>query len=201
MKSNMACYAKMNILVAGDPFVGKSSLVQRYVYGTIQNTPYSDLHYTYQVVDGRTYKLDIWELGGDRRTLLAYHFRGCSGVILVFDVASKQSFESVLSDLEWLKLKEEYYIDCVVPVLVVGAKCDCPDEEREISRERVRVIMDDMGLPYIETNAQTGVGVQIVFEMLLKEMIAADLNTVKYETYAGSNSRYGKYLFSMKELH
>ena len=50
-----------------------------------------------------------------------------------------------------------------------------------------------MGLSYIETNPQSGVGVQVVFEILLREMIASELNTVKYETNAGSNPRYGKY--------
>ena len=77
--------------------------------------------------------------------------------------------------MEWLKIKEEYYIGCVVPVLVVGANMTVLIKR---SQERVRVIMDDMGLPYIETNAQTGVGVQVVFEILLREMIASELNTV-----------------------
>lgn len=174
---------KFNVIVAGDHLVGKSYLVEKYALGHIRSPPPTiglEYHNFFQDFNGRRYKLQIWDLGGDIRfrAICKSYFRGASGVLVVFDVTNKESFDNALT--QWMKMKEE---NCdksdAVPVVIVGTKGDCCAEERGVSHERIRIVTDEMNLSYIETSSQTGVNVQVAFEILLREMI--ERNNFEYK--------------------
>ena len=175
--------AQFNVIVAGDHLVGKSYLVEKYVLGHIPSLPPTiglEYYRFFHEFNGRRYKLQIWDLGGDIRfrEICKSYFRGASGVLVVFAVTNKDSFDNALT--QWMKIKEE---NCdksdAVPVVIIGTKGDCCAEERGVSHERIRIVTDEMNLSYVETSSQTGVNVQVAFETLLREMIERNKSEYK----------------------
>lgn len=84
--------------------------------------------------------------------------RNAFGAIIMFDIASKSSFNSIL---EWKsKLTDE------IPIVVVGNKCDLEDR-REVSYEETHNFCENNGFEYWECSAATGKNVPDSFNSLL----------------------------------
>ncbi|CAK9103234.1 Ras-related protein Rab-13 [Durusdinium trenchii] len=141
------------IVLAGDADVGKTSLLARYVKGTFSESYQSTIGVDFQVktlsIEGRTVKLQVWDTGGQERfaSLVSAYFRGCHGVVLVFDLSKRNSFERVQPWLE--RAKEHAQED--VEVLVVGNKSDL---EPEVSREEAEELATTLQAAYVETSAK-----------------------------------------------
>jgi len=71
---------------------------------------------------GQVIKLQIWDTAGQERfrTLTASYYRGAQGIIIVYDVTDRDSFENVRN---WIQEIEKYSKSNVCKVLV-GNKCD-----------------------------------------------------------------------------
>eukprot|EP00913_Durusdinium_trenchii_P031101 g29124.t2 len=80
-------------------------------------------------------------------SLVSAYFRGCHGVVLVFDLSKRNSFERVQPWLE--RAKEHAQED--VEVLVVGNKSDL---EPEVSREEAEELATTLQAAYVETSAK-----------------------------------------------
>jgi len=72
--------------------------------------------------EGQVIKLQIWDTAGQERfrTLTASYYRGAQGIIIVYDVTDRDSFENVRN---WIQEIEKYSKSNVCKVLV-GNKCD-----------------------------------------------------------------------------
>ena len=83
-------------------------------------------------MDGQNIKLQIWDTAGQERfrTLTASYYRGAHGIIVVYDVTDRETFENVR---QWMLEIEKFANDNVCKVLV-GNKCDLVDK-RKVSRE------------------------------------------------------------------
>lgn len=68
-----------------------------------------------------------WDTAGQERfrNLTASYYRGAQGIIIVYDVCDRESFESVHN---WMKEIEKYAAPNVCKILV-GNKNDKPDRE------------------------------------------------------------------------
>jgi len=106
----------LKILIIGDSSTGKSSLLLRFVNDTfdpeISATIGVDFKVKTIVLDGKRVKLSIWDTAGQERfrTLTPSYYRGAQGVILVYDVSSKQSFEGLeiwLNELDTYATKKD----------------------------------------------------------------------------------------------
>ena len=73
-------------------------------------------------VKGKKVKLSIWDTAGQERfrTITSSYYRGAHGVILVYDVANRESFEALP---KWYSELETYVSPKVVK-MVVGNKVD-----------------------------------------------------------------------------
>ncbi|KAJ2012829.1 Ras- protein Rab-18-B, partial [Coemansia sp. S680] len=89
------------ILLVGDSNVGKSSILLRFTddhFLSPEDTSATigvDFKVKMYDLDGTRYKLTIWDTAGQERfrTLTSSYYRGAQGVILVYDVCSRESFE------------------------------------------------------------------------------------------------------------
>ena len=163
-------------LVIGDSGVGKSWLIHNFVqrdnyYPKVETVGVDFAHKAVTAVDGNAYKLRLWDVAGKVKyqSIVVNFFRTALGFLLVFDVTSKESFCNALG--RWKENIQRYGCDSTVPVILVGNKCDCYDKEREVSRDRIHTICDEMNLHYIEVSAKEGINVDFVFEEIVKEML------------------------------
>ena len=161
------------ILILGDPAVGKSCFLARYVENSFENVYMSTagMDYKYKDVelgDGKLIKLQIWDTAGQERyrTLTTNLYKGAVGIVLIYDITNKKTFDNVRS---WITSIEEETSKKIILILV-GNKADLKDERR-VQKEEGEDIAKEFNLPFFESSAQSGLNVKSVFETLAKLIV------------------------------
>eukprot|EP01103_Thecamoeba_quadrilineata_P003558 TRINITY_DN1331_c0_g1_i2.p1 TRINITY_DN1331_c0_g1~~TRINITY_DN1331_c0_g1_i2.p1 ORF type:complete len:219 (-),score=35.68 TRINITY_DN1331_c0_g1_i2:262-918(-) len=161
----------LKLVVVGDSQVGKSSLLVRLTNGNLQNIQATiAIDFKTHIIrkDGLTIRLQLWDTAGQERlyNLTSSFYRGADGVIVVYDVCNKESFQHAKT--RWLPEAEEH--NKGTPKFLIGNKCDKIDE-RCIDSETGKAFGTSEGLPYYETSAFIADTVQSVFTNIAFEII------------------------------
>jgi len=162
----------LKILIIGESFVGKSSLLLRFTDDTFANdmpaTIGMDFKTTKIKIDENMVKLAIWDTAGSERfrSLTPNFYRGSHGVILVYDVTNRQSFEKLDN---WLSELDAYSTKSDIVKMLVGNKID--KEGRVVSREEGMQWARKHHTLFIEASAKTKEGVECAFEELVEKII------------------------------
>ncbi|KIY63693.1 ras-domain-containing protein [Cylindrobasidium torrendii FP15055 ss-10] len=170
----------VKLLLIGNSSVGKSSLLLRFSDETwlpedeASATIGVDFRVHRMTVNGKPVKLSIWDTAGQERfrTITASYYRGAQGVILVYDVANRESFEALprwWSELETYVGGKDSGGDKVIKI-VVGNKVD-KEFSREVSAEEGKAFADRVGSLFVEASAKTAIGVKDIFEELVQKII------------------------------
>ena len=107
-----------------------------------------------------------WDTAGqDRfRTITSAYYRGADGIIVVYDVTHRESYEHVR---DWLKEVEKYANDNTVKLLV-GNKSDRRD--RVVTPEEGQALAAELGVPFIETSARSADNVEQAFTRMADDL-------------------------------
>eukprot|EP01103_Thecamoeba_quadrilineata_P017088 TRINITY_DN5927_c0_g1_i1.p1 TRINITY_DN5927_c0_g1~~TRINITY_DN5927_c0_g1_i1.p1 ORF type:complete len:136 (-),score=12.40 TRINITY_DN5927_c0_g1_i1:24-431(-) len=101
------------IVVLGDMGVGKTTLVNQYVNGTMSSkyTPTIGASFLTKriVIDEVRMKLQIWDTAGQERfrTLAPMYYRGASAALLVYDITEYNTFVKIQ---DWVRGFLFYYL-------------------------------------------------------------------------------------------
>ena len=170
----------IKILTLGDTTVGKSSIVLRFSDDVFDDTIFStigiDFKTKFMKVKDSTVKVLIWDTAGQEKfqNIAKNYYKGANGVLLVYDISNRKSFERVGF---WLKeLKENNKLDDLY-LYLVGNKKDL-EEKRMISTDEGKKFAEDNNIHFIEVSAKTGEGVREVFNNVLN----GALDKIKKET-------------------
>ena len=89
--------------------------------------------------EGQLIKLQIWDTAGQERfrTLTASYYRGAQGIIIVYDVTDRDTFDHVRT---WINEIEKFSQAGVCKILV-GNKCDLVDK-RQVQPEEGQDLAD-----------------------------------------------------------
>jgi small GTP-binding protein len=156
------------LVFLGDSSVGKTSLVQRYVYDSlapdIGRTIGAMLHVKSLEFEGSKYKLVIWDLGGQESfsALREQYCANASGAFFVFD---RTRIETLQHMDDWLTAL--FNAAGKVAVVVVENKIDL---ESVISEEQIKGMVESRGLMWIRTSATENLNVNQAFEELVREI-------------------------------
>ena len=156
------------LVFLGDTEVGKTSLVQRYVYDSfspeIGRTIGAMLHVKTVEVKGERHKLVIWDLGGQESfaELREQYCSHASGAFFVFD---RTRIETLQHIDDWLNAL--YTAAGKVAVVVVENKIDL---KTAISKEQIQSVVEARSLKLIQTSATENKNVDAAFEELVKEI-------------------------------
>jgi small GTP-binding protein len=155
---------RVKVVVVGDPAVGKTSLVVRYVKGVFNPSYILTLGVNFFVQDisigDDKLRMSIWDTAGQERfgPIRQKYYKGARGAILVFDQANRASFERL-----------NFWIDEVkrscgeIPMIIVGNKADLmPSVEKTEAQE----FANQQQLTYVETSAKTGMNSLRPFRLL-----------------------------------
>ncbi|KAI8869880.1 ras-domain-containing protein [Ramicandelaber brevisporus] len=187
------------LVLIGASSVGKSSLMLRicddifHASGEMPATVGVDFRVKHLTINDERYKLSIMDTAGQERfrTLTGAYYRGAHGVILVYDVTQRESFESLEY---WMKEMEAHITNEDVVKMVIGNKIDVDDNQQQADSSpgkngsgsgsgkggrKVRVVARSEGAEYakqhqamfIETSAKTKVGVDQAVEELVRKII------------------------------
>mmetsp|Transcript_6245 Transcript_6245/g.9066 ORF Transcript_6245/g.9066 Transcript_6245/m.9066 type:complete len:226 (+) Transcript_6245:89-766(+) len=163
------------LLMIGDAGVGKSSMLLRFTDDSfdehIQSTIGVDFKVKHVDASGKRVKLTIWDTAGQERfrTLTSSYYRGAQGVVMVYDVTRRDSFESLDQWLKEVKLYSPNNGEGVVKLLV-GNKID-REEERAVSREEAENWARSQGMLFLEASAKTKAGIRQCFMEIVHKII------------------------------
>jgi len=164
----------VKLLLIGNSSVGKSSLLLR--FSDEQWLPEDESSATIGVdfrvhkmnVNGKKVKLSIWDTAGQERfrTITSSYYRGAQGIILVYDVSSRESFDALP---RWYSELETYVSDSVVKI-IVGNKVD-KEFSRQVPLAEGQKFATRMNSLFIEASAKTAVGVSEAFQGVVEKIL------------------------------
>ncbi|KYR03006.1 Rab GTPase [Tieghemostelium lacteum] len=186
-------------LIIGDPSVGKSCLLYRFTDNKFKNqsTHTIGVDFASKVIEvgGKPVKLQIWDTAGQERfrSVTRSYYRGSAGVILVYDVSSRESYNHItnwLSDARALASKD-------VTIILVGNKSDL-NADREVSFLEASRVAQENDLLFLETSALSGDGVEEIFLKCARSIVSkidagsADLDSLGVQLGDKDNSLANK---------
>jgi len=164
----------VKLLLIGNASVGKSSLLLR--FSDEQWLPEDEASATIGVdfrvhkmeVNGRKVKLSIWDTAGQERfrTITSSYYRGAQGIILVYDVANRETFEALP---KWFS-EIDTYVSTTVPKIIVGNKVD-KENSRQVPTTEGSAFASRQSALFVEASAKTAIGVRDVFEELVGRIL------------------------------
>lgn len=170
---------KFKVLVIGDPFVGKTSLIRKYTENKFEKNyiPTIGVNLCKHTLalpakpnddQKRQAALIFWDIAGQQsfdKMHMAY-FQGAHGVIMVFDVTDPESLDNVT---HWREACEKYNV-AGAACLLVGNKIDLK-EDRKVQREAGETVARELGTTYHETSALTGENVSTIFREVYEAIV------------------------------
>ena len=163
----------LKILIIGESSVGKSSLLLRFVDDKFDAEQPATIGVDFKVktveIDGNRVKLAIWDTAGQERfrTLTPSYYRGAQGVICVYDVSNRGSFDKLS---HWLNELDTYATKTDIVKMLVGNKVDKQADRTVVREEGLRFARRNHML-FIEASAKNRENVACAFEELVEKII------------------------------
>ncbi|XP_063303862.1 EF-hand calcium-binding domain-containing protein 4B [Pelobates fuscus] len=145
------------IVMVGNSSVGKTSFLRRFCEGSFFPGTSATVGVDYSVktvtVDNSQIALQLWDTAGQERyrSITKQFFRKADGVIIMYDITSKDTFTSVR---QWLSSVEEAAGENI-PILMLGNKIDI-EKEREVPLGLGEHLAKDYNFMFNECSAYTG---------------------------------------------
>jgi len=161
---------KLGILILGDTNVGKTSLLLNYTdnYYVGSHVATVGIDYKFKTIKIKDIdvKLQIWDTSGQERfrSLAKNYLKNADGIIFVYDITDKKTFEWVK---DWIKEAESHGI---YKQILVGNKCDL-ERKREVSTDMLNKLGNKKKIKTFETSAKTGINVSKSFESLAELLV------------------------------
>eukprot|EP00727_Mastigamoeba_balamuthi_P010610 m51a1_g6171 putative ras gtpase rab11 (210) ;mRNA; r:7106-8045 len=158
----------LKLVLVGDSGVGKSNLVSRFSRNEFNPDGITTVGVEFATrtleIGDAVVKAQIWDTAGQERfrAITNAYYRGSHGALLVYSVASRQSFDNVE---QWLREVRENAPTVVV--MLVGNKSDLR-HLREVSTDEGVGLAFRNGLLFTETSALDASNVSLSFENLLR---------------------------------
>ena len=166
---------KINLSAIKVGLLGDSSVGKTAICNSLMNIEFAEdmlstigsdrLETKFPLKNGQNIKLVLWDTAGQERfrSVALNALKAAQGVIIVFDVTNKASFENIGN---WL---QEIKDNLANPNLVLfGNKADLPD--RQVTESDARKYAKKMNLEYFETSAKTKQGLNEGFSFLVNDI-------------------------------
>ena len=101
-------------------------------------------------------------------TLTHNYYRKCDGVIIVFDVSNKDTFEKIHY---WVKaVHDNTDSSKKIKQVIIGNKIDL-ENERQVTKEEGEKMACSYSLKYFETSAKKDIGINEFMQSIIKDII------------------------------
>lgn len=175
------------VILCGEPGVGKTSLLVRYVDDKFNEEYHQTIGANFLIkeidltnildkldfknpelkkdVKEKGFKLYFWDIGGQQDKLFSneYYFVQAVGAMVVFNLNDLSSFKNL--DF-WISKLEEVSGD--IPFIIVGNKTDL---KRNINKQIIEKKVNSLGVKYFETSAKLNENVDKAFETLSVQIL------------------------------
>jgi len=174
----------IKIGLLGDSMVGKSTIVTKFINldytENLLATIGSDKYDTKFILEnGKTIKLIIWDTAGQERfrSMALQALKAVHGIILVFDLTNKESFNNINN---WLETIKESLNNS--NLILFGNKADEDQKKWQVTREEAERFAEKLNMKYFETSGYKKIGLQEGFSSIVNDI---------YNKYKGGKEDIG----------
>lgn len=172
----MATALSFKFIIIGSSGVGKTAILKRLVEDTFssdsQSTIGVEFDSTVIEVDGQQVKLQIWDTAGQERfrSIAKAYYRNAVGVILVFDITERKTFDELSS---WLN-DVHTLCDPNAVIQLIGNKADLASQ-RAVTLTEAEAFASHQHMQYLETSAKGGDNVREAFVRVASDILSKGL--------------------------
>ena len=160
----------IRITLLGDQSVGKTTIRSVFLKldfeeNTLSTVGTNKSETKFKLKDGKEIKLFLYDTAGEERfrSLSIKTVKNCQGIVLVYDITDRQTFEHLAN---WLnEIKEE---SDKVSMIIFGNKCDLEDQ-RKVTKQEAEKFAKQNKIPYIETSAKLFTNINEGFSILAND--------------------------------
>lgn len=168
------------IVVVGDSGVGKTSLVNWYMYQNSDPRIEPTIGAAFfvkdvEIIDSKAQitkkvKLQIWDTAGQERyrSIVKIYYRNATGCVCVFDITNRNSFTNLAY---WIRSYREAVGDQGKNIIVLANKCDLPSDMWAISKAELETFSNGESCSYFLTTSRTGHNINLAMELLAESCL------------------------------
>ena len=159
------------VVIVGDSGVGKTNILLRYLKNEFNEESKATVGVEFGTkkmrIDNSNIKVQIWDTAGQERyrSITSAYYRGAHGALVVYDITSKKSFDSVEKWVNDLKTNGEPKM----VIMVIGNKAD-KEEERIIAKVDGEAKSQRNNVAFLETSALTAENIEQAFEEVIQKL-------------------------------
>ena len=179
-KNEKIDFSKIRIGFLGDAEVGKisiiKSLIEREFDSDCLPTVGQDKFEKKECLDnGKEIKLTIWDTSGQERfrSIALKTIKHIDGIVLVFDVTNKKSFDD-LND--WITIFRNNFLNPIV--ILCGNKADIDKQDWEVGRRDIERLAKNENMRYFEISAKNMDGIDDGFNFLVNKIYDSKIKNI-----------------------
>lgn len=164
-------YFNKKFVILGDSAVGKSSICLRYIKNSFidyMEPTIGAAFFTSDIkIENNIHHLEVWDTAGQERysSLAPMYYRGAVVALVVYDVTNEKSLHSVIKWIDELN----HNADKNITIIVLGNKYDLLNENEMIDTMPSLLDIYKERIHHIFTSSKTGLNIDEVFKMGVKE--------------------------------
>lgn len=166
--------SQFQITLLGSGGVGKSSILQRYLFGKYSDVYTETVEETYiqpYNINGRYHYINYIDTAGSISfpAMRQIYISKSNGFILVYSVTDTKSFDEMKTLWEQIKVTRENVLN--IPCVIIGTHLD-NENVREIETFDALnwAYSENLGGCFLEVCAQDGKGIKDIFDILLEQL-------------------------------
>ena len=171
MSENEAIEYSFKILLLGDTSVGKTCFLKRYIDDTFQDAYLSTIGFDYKfkivtLKNGKKARVQLWDTAGQERfrTIAKSYYNGAHGIILMYDVTNRKTYDNIRKWLNQIKEQAKKTI-CIV---LIANKID--SDGRIVTKEEGERLAKESNLEIFEASAKEKTNVNEAFERIIENI-------------------------------
>ena len=196
-KSEIKCEGSFSLILVGDIDVGKTNLLSRYAKNVFQKLFLSTIGMNRELkflrINEKNYKLTLWDTAGQERfrSLPRKYYRNINGILLLYDINEKNSFNNIS---KWIdEIKEYNEIESIykeengkqekkVIIYIIGNKIDLLEKEEEeiIKRDDKEKLAGKFGVKYYDVSCKWNLNIEEIMARMVLECL--ENNSFKNES-------------------
>jgi small GTP-binding protein len=163
----------VKIVILGDPNIGKSCLISRYVnsaFSTVDPTIGCNYFRKEILINNFKIKLDMWDTAGQEkyRSLTPMYYRNADIILLCFDLSEPRTLRDISN---WNNSIKTTLINPNAQIVLVGTKLDIKNLSMN---ELIEDLRAKYSYDYYETSAKTGENIDETFLTIVKKFLESN---------------------------
>ena len=170
---------KIQLILIGESGVGKTSLIRRYTNNIFNSSHIETIgieFYTQEErINERIIQIKFWDTAGHElfHSLTKNFYRKADGIIIVYDITNRESFERVHDWIKSVYDNSDNYKE--VQMIIVGNKIDL-EEKREVSKNEGVKVGQFFEIDFFEASAKNAEGVKNFMIKIIKDILNNKVN-------------------------